>query len=80
MTNPTKRTNTKANYVATIDQPPFDRGARLPELLMKAPRRIWLSPQGNGYYAADPYPSTLEETAEVATAAVGSRPVVVKKL
>ena len=80
MAYPTKRSNIRTNSVVTTDQPPFERGARFPEVPAKAPRRIWLSPQGNGYYAGDPYPATLEETAEVATAAVGSRSVVVKKL
>jgi hypothetical protein len=79
MAYPTKQRTTKTNYAMT-DQPPFESGPRFPEMRAKAPRRLWLSPQGNGYYAVDPYPATLDEKVEVATVAVGSRPVVVKKL
>jgi hypothetical protein len=80
MAYPTKRSTTRTNSIVTTDQPPFERGVRFPDVTVKAPRRIWLSPQGNGYYAVDPYPAASEEKAEVATATVGSRSVVGKKL
>ena len=78
MAYPTKRSHTKTGYLVTTAEPPFERMARFPEERVKPPRRIWLSPQGTGFYAGDPDPARLEETAEVVTA-VASRAAAVKK-